>query len=414
MASTMKYILVPLFIGASLFGFNATFITLTKNGLGDALAPVIAGEAAALNGAPTPFLRSYSGIGPIDWMLANMVSYFSALIDGDASWNVTLFYIWGMTQFAAGWTLLVLEAKRAANRGRIVSWIATVGLIFQNLTWTFTVPLYLSLHLLTSPVAKLKNGDGDDARRALFVYLWDLAMIPMAVTLSFVVPGILMSLPTLLQHSATTHYGWLAFWQPFPLWTILSLSFLHNFCYYALGSLRPTNEDGEPTTPGHGYMVAVQGVYQFGLALCVSTHIPIMLLTLAQGPGNDMLGHYLPGYFSQLKNVTFSETFIPYPWYAPPTVDATNYKSGDLAPLAVHLIHYDFYVGILPLLIWSMYLHQTTVKNPSLSAMLKKSALWFATGGPAAAALALNWDRDEVVREGEGPLEQALEGRKTK
>ncbi|KAI8634747.1 hypothetical protein F5Y19DRAFT_123377 [Xylariaceae sp. FL1651] len=412
----MKYILVPLFVGASLFGFNATVITLTKNGLGDALSALTSGATATLKGAPSPFSRSYTGVLVVDVQLANLVGFFSALVDGNVPWEVTLFYVWGMAQFAAGWTLLVLEAKRVANRGRLVSWIGTVGLLFQNLSWTFTVPLYLALHLVTSPVARLKNGDGDAARRSLFVYLWDLALLPMAVTLTFVVPAIFMSMPRLFNQTAATHYGWIAVWQPFPAWTVLGLGFLHYACYYALGSLSPVDEESEPTTPGHGYMVAVRGVYEFALTICGVTHVPIVLLTLLPEPGREFLSHAFPYYAPVFRSLSFSKTFVPRPWYDAPSVDPANYRSGELGPLALHFLHYDFYVGTTALLVWSMYLHQTTVKNPSLGKMLLKTGFWVLVGGPAAAAIVLNWDRDEVTQEGEEELkkkiEQELEKRK--
>ncbi|KAI1822332.1 hypothetical protein F4861DRAFT_541106 [Xylaria intraflava] len=420
-AFDLKYVLVPLFVGASLFGFNATIITMIHNGLAPVLESIGSGAVASLKGAPAPFLRSYTGVASVDRRLCGVVAFFSCLIDGNVPWDVTVFYVWGMAQFAAGWTLLVLEAKRAGNRGRLVSWIGTVGILFQGLTWTFTIPLYLALHLLTSPVAKLKNGDGDGARRALFVYLWDLALLPMAVTLTFVVPTIFMSMPRLFDQTAATHYSWVAVWQPFPAWTILALGFLHYACYYALGSLSPVDEENKPTTNGHGYMVAVRGVYEFMIALCSAAHVPAMALTLMPEAGREFLSHAFPYYAPVFRKLSFAKTFIPQPWYDAPTIDVAAYRSGDPAILAQHFLQYDFYVGTGAMLLWAMYVHQRAVKNPSLVKMLQKTAFWLVIGGPVAAAAVLIWDRDGVTQEGETELkkkmEQGLEsseGRKTK
>ncbi|KAI0907949.1 hypothetical protein F4823DRAFT_521704 [Ustulina deusta] len=409
MAFDMKYVLVPLFIGASLFGFKATIITMLGNGLGDVLSSVSSGAVASLKGAPSPFLATYTGVAVVDHQLSAMISFFSAIIDGNVPWDVTMFYVWGMAQFAATWTVLVLEAKRSGNRGRLVSWIGTVGLVFQNVTWTATIPLYLALHLLTSPTAKLKNGDGPAARRSLFVYLWDLALLPMAVTLSFIVPAIFMSMPRLFGQAAATHYKWIALWQPFPAFTVAGLGFLHYGCYYALGSLSPVDEENEPTTNSHGYMVAVRGVYEFALALCGTTHAPIVLLTLMPEAGREFLSHTFPYYAPVFRSLSFAKTFVPYPWYAAPSIHAATYKSGDLAILAQHFLHYDFYVGTAPVLLWAMYLHQRTVKNPSLVKMLRTVGFWFLIGGPAAAVVVLNWDRDAVTEEGEEELKKKIE-----
>ncbi|GAP86466.1 hypothetical protein SAMD00023353_1901150 [Rosellinia necatrix] len=425
MGFDLKYVLVPLFVGASAFGFNATILTMLDNGLGEVLGAVSKGATASLRGAPSPFLREYTGVSVVDQQLSAMIAFFSAAIDGDVPWDSTVFYVWGMAQFAACWTLLVLEAKRVGNRGRLVSWIGAVGFLFQNATWTLTVPLYLALHLLTSPVARLRNGDGDGARRALFVYLWDLALLPMAVTLAFIVPAVFMGMPRLFAQTAATHYKWIAVWQPFPLVTVAGLAFLHYACYYTLGSLSPVDEENEPTTHGRGYMVAVRGVYEFALALCATTHLPIVLLTLMPAAGREFLSHAFPYYAPVFRGLSFARAFVPAPWYAAPAVDPATYASGDLAPLAQHFLHYDFYVGTVPVLLWSMYLHQRAVAAPSLPRMLARAGFWFLLGGPAAAAVILTWDRDAVTEAGEEPLRkkieqelekrrQQLEGRKTK
>ncbi|KAI1176257.1 hypothetical protein F4777DRAFT_588000 [Nemania sp. FL0916] len=408
-AFDMKYVLAPLFVGASLFGFKATILTMLENGLGDVLGSVSQGTVTTLRGAPAPFLSSYTGVAAIDGQLSGMVGFFSAMIDGNVPWDATLYYVWAMAQLAAGWTLLVLEAKRAGNRGRLVSYIGIVGLIFQNLTWTFTVPLYLALHLFTSPVAKLRNGDGDGARRALFVYLWDMALLPMAVTATFIAPAIFMSMPRLFGQLAATHYKWIALWQPFPVFAIGALGFLHYGCYYLLGSLQPVNEENEPTTHGHGYMVGVRGVYEFALALCGTTHLPIVFATLMPKPGREFLSHAFPYYAPVFRSISFADTFIPYPWYRAPRVNPATYRSGDLGVLAQHFLHYDLYVGTLPLVLWSMYLYLRTVKNPSVATMLGKMGFWFLVGGPMASVLILNWERDAVTQEGEEELRKRIE-----
>ncbi|KAI1437709.1 hypothetical protein GGR50DRAFT_21461 [Xylaria sp. CBS 124048] len=418
MAFDLKYVLVPLFVGASLFGFNAAVINITHNGLGQLISSAASGAITALKDAPSPFLRSYTGVAAVDRRLAGLVAFFSCLIDGNMSWDVTCFYVWGMAQFAAAWTLLALEAKRSGNRGRLVSWLGAVGLLVQTLSWTFIIPLYLALHLLTSPVAKLKNGDGDGARRSLFVYLWDMALLPMAMTLTFIVPAIFMGMPRLFDQTAETHYMWIAIWQPFPVLLTLVLGFLHYACYYALGSLTPVDEDNEPTTHGHGYMVGVRGVYEFALALCAASHVPVMALTLMPSFGRTFLSHAFPYYAPVFESLSFTKTFVPRRWNDPPTINPANYSAGEPASLAQYFLQYDIYVGGAVLLLWAMYLHQRAVKNPSLVGMLGKAALWLVIGGPSAAAVVLTWDRDAITQEGELDLrkkvEEVLEGKKTK
>ncbi|KAH9900511.1 hypothetical protein F4778DRAFT_739284 [Xylariomycetidae sp. FL2044] len=416
MAPATKYALIPILLGLSVFGFNATVGTLSKNGFGDVITDLTTGRLAFLPGAPQPFKRSYTGLAPLDGLLATLVAFWIPLVDGDVGGDVRLFYIWAAGQFASSWTLLVLEGLRVGNRRRLAGLVTVAGLLMQVATLTAVAPLYAVLHLLTSPTASLRNGDGDAARRTLFVYLWDMALLPMAVTLSFVVPGVFMSMPHLFNQSADTHYSWLALWQFFPLWTILALKTLHWSCYLALGSLSPADEDGAPTTPGRAYMVGVSGVYEFALTLCGVTTLPVLALTLAPEPARSTLGVMWPATLAPLlERATFSRTFLPAvasSWVsgAPtttvvvPSSSAVVVSSGDLAPLAADFLRWDMYVGHLALLLWSVYLHQNTVRNPSLVAMLRKVAFWFVVGGPSAACLALHWDRDDVVREGDAEV----------
>ncbi|KAI1097164.1 hypothetical protein F4804DRAFT_339472 [Jackrogersella minutella] len=410
LAPVGKFALAALMAVLAVFGFRASMGTMSTNGAGKLLREVTSARAELL-GAPAPFKREYTGIKELDQYLSVLVAFFASLIDdGGAGWDVTAFYIWGMAQFAAGWTILVLEGRRSGNRGRLLSWVGTVGLIFQNLTWTFTVPLYLTLHLFTSPIAKLSGKDaktrGDSARQSLFVYLWDLALLPMAVTLGVIVPTIVMSVPSLLQQSAATHYSWIAYWQAFPLWTVLILDILHNACYYLLGSLSPQDAKGKPTTPGNGFMTAVAGVYQFGLTISAVTHLPILLLSLLPTPLRSSLASVFPKYASVFSQVTFARTFVPYPVSAPPTVNPAAYGPGELAPIMVNFLQYDLYTGNTALLLWALYLHFTTAGRPT-GKTLRTAIFWALVGGPSGATLALLWDRDELVKQGESEATEA-------
>ncbi|RYP38462.1 hypothetical protein DL767_002578 [Monosporascus sp. MG133] len=403
-----KYALVSAFVGCSLFGFYVTIGSLPRTGLSVALRNVVSGETEALGGAPQPFRREYTGVGPVDRHLATLVGFFAALVgDAGAGWDATAFIVWGLAQFGAAWGLLMLEGLRHGNRGRPVGGLgglAVLGFLVQNATYAFTVPLYLALHLLTSPAARLRAGDGDGARRALFVYLWDLALLTSTVTLTYIAPALLMCAPGLFGHTADQHYKWLAIWQAFPLWSVIAQWAAHRACYFLLGSMVPRDDEGRETTPGIAFSVAVSGIYEFALTLCVGTHLPIVALALLPAPLRPVLGSRFASLKPIIDDVTFVRTFVPYPVTAPPTVTPAGAAPGELAAVVTNFLRYDFYVGSLPLLLWAMYLHQTTVKNPSFGGMLRKAGFWFLVGGPIAATAALLWERDEVVKEGDVAL----------
>lgn len=407
MASQGKYALAALFTALGLFGFMATIGQIPSNGLGEVLMDVsgVSGKESPpdLLHAPAPFKRSFTGISFIDGQLGPLVVFVASLVDDPgASYSTWAFFIDSMGQFVAGWTLLVLEGRRSGNRGRAVSWIATLGLIYQKVSWALAVPVYFALHLLTSPISKLdgKGGkvSGEVARQNLFVYLWDLALIPVSITLSLVIPTIFMSLPSLF--SPATHYNWIAFWVPFPLWTIVIQDVLHNACYYGLGSLTPQDANGKATTPGKGYMAAVSGVYQFALTAAVITHAPFLFISLLPSPIRSALASAFPSAAPFLEQVTFTRTFVPYPIFGQPAADPANYGPGELSPLVADFYQYDLYAGNTPMLLWALYLNVKATGASTWDAA-RKAAIWTVLGGQTAGALALLWDRDQVVTEGE-------------
>ncbi|KXJ97597.1 hypothetical protein Micbo1qcDRAFT_8845 [Microdochium bolleyi] len=401
MAVDTKYFLIPVFVACALFGFRASILTIPGTGFGLAIRALGAGKVAALPGAPKPFLREYTGVGALDRTLVGLVAFFSALIDGNVDQSTVAFAIWGLAQFGAAWTLLVLEARRNGNRNSLLGWILPFGLAMQVLTYTFIGPIYLILHLLFSPVAKLRNGDGEAARKSLFVLLWDMALLPTAVTITFLVPSAVMNMPNLAGMTAGAHYKWIAAWQLFPLWTVLVLYGLHAFFYMAIGSLVPRDDDGKPTTLGKGYTVAVSGVYEFVTTLTTFSHLPVTILSVLPAPARSYLAKSLPKYATFINSSTFSKVFVPYWITNIPKINPTAYVSGDLAVPAKNFLQFDIYCGSIPFVLWALYLHQRTVKNPNLASALALTAKWLVLGGPFAAVAALLRDRDNVVLEGE-------------
>ncbi|KAK7965293.1 hypothetical protein PG988_010297 [Apiospora saccharicola] len=404
----VKYALVAIFVACSGFGGWAALGSMEKTGLTALIETVLAGDRAALPGGPEPFKRHWLGLAPVDGLLNFLVAFFSAMVDGvnntdsqgKVEWNGYLFYVWGMSQFVAAWAVLLLESLRVGNRGRLVSYIGFAGLLFQIGTWTVVGPLYLALHLLTSPVASLERGDGPKARRALFVLLWDMALIPAVVTLTDTLPAVLMNAA---GASASAHYKAIAFWQFFPLWTVLLQAFLHPI----------------PPPLGRGYLTGVGGVYQFALTVCVGVHAPLVAVSLAPAAVRTWLAVHatspllnLPAsYASLFETASFTEIFIPASPFHPPTIVATSAVDGTvsysgLAQAGAHFLRYDMFVGAVPFLLWAVYLHQTTVKTPlSPLALIQKIGFWFLVGGAYAPAVALLWDRDAVVLEGDEPLQ---------
>lgn len=82
--------------------------------------------------------------------------------------------------------------------------IGTLGFLIQNVAFTVAVPLYLALHLLTSPVAKQSS-------QALLIPTTHLKIIPVSVILGYVLPTVLMVLPSPGTVSPEAHQQLIAF-----------------------------------------------------------------------------------------------------------------------------------------------------------------------------------------------------------
>jgi hypothetical protein len=149
----------------------------------------------------------------------------------------------------------------------------------QNITLTITAPLWLFAHLLTSPVAK--PFPGIYANNVLLVSPLDLKILPMSITLSYLFPSILMALPCSDYITTEMHQMLIALWQAFPLLTVMIHRILYSTTSRLTNYLFPVELHSRPPTPqGTSYLHNVKHIYRFVLTLCITTHLPILLLTL--------------------------------------------------------------------------------------------------------------------------------------
>jgi hypothetical protein len=290
--------------------------------------------------------------------------------------------------------------------------IGTVGFILQNISFTITTPLYLFLHLLTSPVSK--PFPGTHANSVLLISTWDLRILPVSIILGYIIPSILMALPSPDLVTPESHQRFIAFWQPFPIWTVLIHQFLkHTLTYFAKKLTSKDNKTRAQTPLGASYLSNAKPVYRFGLALCILTHVPVLLITLLP---STIFPTSLP-YLSKLGQENLASVFLPH-------IPLLTYRISSLSEGVHNFLIWDLYVGSAALLLWAVLLYRnaTTEKaivdpNTSLpiyrelllgkrgqDGMLRrkliwKIGVWSVVGGPIGALAVLLWERDEIVRQ---------------
>lgn len=100
--------------------FHCLWFTSFKNGFFRQIGELIRSENPMYPGTETPLLQHYTGVGAIDKQLTLLVTFFAAFADSESA-NMRLFALFGLGQFAAAWTLFMLESFRRGNIGRLVS-----------------------------------------------------------------------------------------------------------------------------------------------------------------------------------------------------------------------------------------------------------------------------------------------------
>lgn len=272
----------------------------------------------------------------------------------------------------------------------------TMGLIFQNIAYTNTVPIWLALHLLTSPTAKTKRITSS----AVAADPVSTKLLPLCVLIGFGIPTVAMNLPSPDVLSAKAHYAWIAIWQGFPVWQSLVLMILRPIFSVFSGS-------------NNSQRGAAERVYRTILAISVFSHLSVLLIALIPESAirTSLVGSLPPWVPEMFREATFSKVFFPAWPSNPPSVDPSTVEvipTTWLAPLAVHFLQWDVYCGNLAVLIWAGFLYYVAVVAAGSSSSSKaapgsglkalwKTLGWFIVGGPVAAATYLLWERDGSV-----------------
>lgn len=401
----------------SLLGLYGTWTLGFKNGLFGSIVSLLEEPDARLPGTDELLVREYTGMGWLDGQLQILVVFFAPVLDmGFGREDLFLFSLFGLGQFGAAWTIMVMEGMRIGNKGLGVSFVGTVGCIFQNISFTVTTPIWLLVHLLTSPVSK--PFPGANANSVLLIQPWDLRILPFSITISYLLPSLLMGLPSPGVLSPLAHQRWIAIWQAFPLWTVITHYLLRTAVQGITQRIRKEDPKTRAPTPlGAEYLNNAKYVYRFILGLCIATHVPVLLIAILP---SWLFPSFSP-LLSRLGRETISSVYVPY--FPSLSHELSSFGEG------VHtFLLWDMYIGATAFVLWAVLLYRnaTTEKdvvdpNNSLPKYRKllvgekggkkgkgdkatrklilKVAGWSLVGGPMAAVAVLLWQRDAVVRQ---------------
>lgn len=260
----------------------------------------------------------------------------------------------------------------------------------QLISYTIAGPIYFITSLFTSPVASASDVN------ALAVNEGEMAVLPLCITMAFLVPAFMMGLPSPQVIPQAEHQNWMATWQVFPILQTNLMFFLKSL----VGSSGAGSEGNSNRVTMARKPAGASPVYKFTMGLCVVAQMGFLAIALTPPtalPAN--LEASYPWLLAMLKEVNIGSA-IPRVLWDPPSVDVEGLEKiwmAWLAPLAKHFLQWDVYSGNFALLTWAAY--QYWAAGVGGGKRFVKALGWLAVGGPVATAAFLLWERDEAVVE---------------
>ncbi|KAI1803502.1 hypothetical protein F4811DRAFT_327968 [Daldinia bambusicola] len=362
---------------------------LYRNGYFDALLRLRDEGPHHLPGSGDAIRTYYTGIGPLDKLVTLGVVMFANVTDGSAP-ELSLYAFQFCGQYLAILVLVNIESLRAGNENNIFSLFSLWGFFMQTTSYCGTMPLYVTAHLLN-----LLTGDGVGVGLVEAVpisKLSELAVLPQAFILGYVIPAILMSVPVF---SNPTHQWFVGLWQGCPIFCMLFQKLLATW----VGKNRQSSDVYKSQKCPSGIRTKFQDsstcrneksllekAYLFAFFWCaVSQLVPLMLIAAVYIAPSAFPPHLC-------KAWTLFNVFVPTPIWS-------SEKMRSMASAMHSFFEYDQYVGSIAAIIWSSALYANSRELPMRARAWARLGLTITAltlcSGPAGAAVWLTWKKDQ-------------------
>ena len=259
----------------------------------------------------------------------------------------------------------------------------------QNATYAVVIPIYLFIYLSTSPLLSSK-------RLANFLVEFSATVtIPVSLTLGYIVPAILMSLPAPSILSFEQKQTFIAIWQMFPLWVAILQA--------VLPYLMPL--EGRKASLGKSQLSELNALRQIYVMLLIIAGIgQISTITLLASSK----------WFPKLYVSEYQGVFDPSDVFVPAGTSPST-KMPSIGSGALQLLQYDQLIGSTSMVIFTsiMYIraYQTSKTRVDIGALVMRGFAAAIVTGPLGYAVACIWARDELIaQEAEEAPESQREG----
>lgn len=255
------------------------------------------------------------------------------------------------------------------------------ALAMQNFVMALISPLYLFVHVSTSPTTRSTDPG------LFFVKTVDIASIMISLILTYILPSILVALPTPSILSFNQKQIILAIWQMFPVWAELLYQGASLLLSKVLSQENALTITGRRNT---AWMGALRSLYIFLISIAGLTHIATMTLVATSK------------WFPHLFAIEYRGVFNPSKVFWP-VAASTSIKLPSLISGTTLLLQYDEIISSLAILLWALFLFARVMSQKKkfetpyifIFDFITLTALL----GPLGYAAICVWARDELIFE---------------
>ncbi|KAI9730111.1 MAG: hypothetical protein M1834_006103 [Cirrosporium novae-zelandiae] len=355
-------------------GFKNGFLSALRNAAISQILP---------DSLSTPLKSSYTGIPAFDKRLKVLVAFFWFAINGEHP-DVILRGLRFGGSLCVVWLVLMLESNRSGNKGKLISYFAIVGIIFQNLSFGANIPLYLAIYMFTSPLAKPSPKAQD-----INVSISHLRVIPVSIFLGYIVPSVMMCIKAPTYITIEQQQSLIAFWQLFPIWVAI----IHFFLERVYSILIPHAGGSTSRAEAH------RTIYIIGFAIAVATQSIAL--------GISFSTYLFPDVFTESYRLAMAPSRV----WTPTQSLFSDHKISSIGEGVLCFLQWDEVCGSIAFLIWAVALHHNAQREKVTFrywlALTAKIVLSNLIGGPCNPALVLMWERDDIILKSEGQQPRA-------
>ncbi|KFY35150.1 hypothetical protein V494_06167 [Pseudogymnoascus sp. VKM F-4513 (FW-928)] len=272
--------------------------------------------------------------------------------------------------------IVVIEGERIGNAWGPAGFPTIWATSWIFIPFGFVQPVHNLIHVLFS---RLGRTVGQVDANAISVHAKRMVLLPVSLALGFIIPSVVVCLPSPEVLSYHSRQGLLGAWQFFAISTavwqfILTRLISDNTINRLLGI-------GE--SPQRKAAKALRNTYNFVLVVTGLSHSLTLVVVLCHA----FIQSYSPSTVDPLHSLLVFQPISPF----------SNEKLEAFERGILSLLQYDTYFAGASSLTWALYLYSSARPDTTFASLVGKATVFTVLFGPCGAALAVMKERDEVV-----------------